>query len=110
MSAGSRSCPDAGQPPLHHHRRCRADRDDLPLRGIAVPREVLVSRSESSTEMPGAALRGARGTLRAHPPRRPSSALPAALLAYRSTDMRAALLAGALISAADAAIFRRTSG
>jgi hypothetical protein len=69
-----------------------------------------VSRPESSTEMPGAALRGARGTLRAHPPRRPSSALPAALLAYRSTDMRAALLAGALISAADAAIVRRTSG
>ncbi|MFI5284347.1 MAG: hypothetical protein ACHQ0J_14620, partial [Candidatus Dormibacterales bacterium] len=62
------------------------------------------------TEMPGAALRGARGTLRAHPPRRPISALPAALLAYRSSDMRAALLAGALISAADAAIFRRTSG
>src|SRR5258708_9224912 len=70
----------------------------------------LASRPESSTEMPGAALRGARGTLRAHPPRRPSSALPAALLAYRSTDMRAALLARALISAADAAIFRRTSG
>jgi hypothetical protein len=38
------------------------------------------------------------------------SALPAALLAYRSADMRAALLAGALTSAADAAIFRRTSG
>jgi hypothetical protein len=69
----------------------------------------LVSRFESSTEMPGAALRRARGTLRAHPPRRPMSALPAALLAYRSTDMRAALLAGALTSAADAAIFRRTS-
>src|SRR5260370_41887402 len=70
----------------------------------------LASRPESSTEMPGAALRGARGTLRAHPPRRPSSALPAAVHAYRSTDMRAALLAGAWISTADAAIFRRTSG
>src|SRR5260370_11760635 len=70
----------------------------------------LASRPESSTEMPGAALRGARGTLRAHPPRRPSSALPAALLAYRYTDMRPALLARALISAAHAADFRRTSG
>src|SRR4029077_11729003 len=36
----------------------------------------LVSRSESSTEMPGAALRGARGTLRAHPPRRFSAEPP----------------------------------
>jgi hypothetical protein len=36
--------------------------------------------------------------------------LPAALLAYTSSDMRAALLAGAGSSAADAAIFRRTSG
>ena len=80
-----------------------------------------MSCPESSTEMPRAALRGARGTLRAHPPRRPISALPAALLAYRSTDMRAALArqarAGgdllialvALTSAVDAAIFRRTS-
>ena len=57
--------------------------------------------------MPGAALRGARGTLRVHPARRPISALPAALLAYRSTDMRAALLAGALISGADPATFGR---
>jgi hypothetical protein len=73
--------------------------------------------------MPGAALRGARGTLRVHPARRPISALPAALLAYRSTDMRAALarwgggqdgpygsLAGALSSGADPATFGRTSG
>jgi hypothetical protein len=70
----------------------------------------LVSRPRNSPEMPGAALRGARGTLRAHPARRPISALPAALLAYRSTDMRAALLAGALTSAVDPAIFRRISG
>jgi hypothetical protein len=60
--------------------------------------------------MPGAALRGARGTLRAHPARRPISALPAALLAYRSGDMRAPLLAGALSSGADRAIFGRSSG
>jgi hypothetical protein len=59
--------------------------------------------------MPGAALRGARGTLRAHPARRPISALPAPLLAYRSTNMRAPLLAGALSSGADRAIFGRTS-
>src|SRR2546425_1004088 len=37
--------------------------------------------------MPGAALRGARGTLRAHPARRPMSVLPAALLAHRSSDV-----------------------
>jgi hypothetical protein len=60
--------------------------------------------------MPGAALRGARGTLRAHPARRPISALPAPLLAYRSNDMLALLLAGALISGADPAIFGRSSG
>jgi hypothetical protein len=60
--------------------------------------------------MPGAALRGARGTLRAHPARRPISALPAPLLAYRSSDMLALLLAGALISGADPAIFGRSSG
>ena len=81
--------------------------------------------------MPGAALRGARGTasakseggrppfrrparrsrFRTHPPaaRRPISALPAVLLAYRSIDMRAALLAGALISGADPATFGRSS-
>jgi hypothetical protein len=40
--------------------------------------------------MPGAALRGARGTLRVHPARRPIFVLPAALLAYRSRDMLAA--------------------
>ena len=66
--------------------------------------------SGSSTEMPGAELRGARGTLRVHPARHPISALPAALLTYRSIDMRAALLAGALTSGADPATFRRTSG
>jgi hypothetical protein len=60
--------------------------------------------------MPGAALRDARGTLRVHPARRPSSALPTALLAYRSIDMRTALLAGALISGADPATFGRSSG
>jgi hypothetical protein len=60
--------------------------------------------------MPGASLREARGTLRAHLPRRPISALPAPLLAYRSRDMLAALLAGALSSAANAAILRRTPG
>jgi hypothetical protein len=72
--------------------------------------------------MPGAALRGARGTLRVHPARRPISALPAALLAYRSGDMRAALTRqarvgwdllialGALSSGADPATFGRTSG
>ena len=73
--------------------------------------------------MPGAALRGARGTLRVHPARRPISALPAPLLAYRSIDMRAPLarwrgdqdgpygsLAVALTSGADPATFRRTSG
>ncbi len=59
--------------------------------------------------MPGAALRGARGTLRAHPARCPISALPAPLLAYRSCDVRAPLLAGALSSGADPAIFGRTS-
>ena len=59
--------------------------------------------------MPGAALRAARGTLRVHPARRPISALPAPLLAYRSSDMRAALLAGALSSGADPATFGRTS-
>ena len=63
-----------------------------------------------STEMPGPALRGGRGTLRVHPARRPISALPAALLAYRSVDMRAPLLAVALTSGADPATFRRTSG
>ena len=75
-----------------------------------------------SPEMPGAALRGAPGPLRVHPARRPISALPAALLAYRSFDMRAALARqaragwdllialGALISGADPATFRRTSG
>ena len=60
--------------------------------------------------MSGAALRGARATLRVHPARRPISALPAPLLAYRSTDMRAALLPGALSSGADPATFGRTSG
>jgi hypothetical protein len=72
--------------------------------------------------MPGAALRGARGTLRVHPARRPISALPTALLAYRSSDMLAALVRqahagwdllialGALISGADRAIFGRSSG
>jgi hypothetical protein len=59
--------------------------------------------------MPGAALRGARGTLRVHPARRPISALPAPLLTYRSTDMRVPLLAGALSSGADPATFGRTS-
>ena len=59
--------------------------------------------------MPGAALRGARGTLRVHPARRPISALPAPLLAYRSSDMRAPLLPGALSSGADPATFGRTS-
>ena len=60
--------------------------------------------------MPGAALRGAPVTLRVRPARRPISALPAALLAYRSSDMLAALLAGALISGADPATFGRSSG
>jgi hypothetical protein len=72
--------------------------------------------------MPGAALRGARGTLRAHPARLPISALPAPLLAYRSIDMLARLARqaragwalliapGALTSGADRAIFGRTSG
>ncbi len=73
--------------------------------------------------MPGSALRAAGGTLRVHPAGRPISALPTALLAYRSTDMRAALarwrgvqegpygsLAGALSSGADPATFGRTSG
>ena len=73
--------------------------------------------------MPGAALRGARGTLRVHPARRPISALPTPLLAYRSIDMRAPLarwrgdqdgpyrsLAGALISGADPATFGRSPG
>ena len=60
--------------------------------------------------MPGAALRGAPGTLRVHPARRPISALPAALLAYRFINMRAALLAGALISGADPATFGRSPG
>src|ERR1700680_1598565 len=41
--------------------------------------------------MPGSALRPARGTFRAHPARRPISALPAPLLAYRSSDMCAPL-------------------
>jgi hypothetical protein len=59
--------------------------------------------------MPGAALRGARGTLRVHPARRPISALPAPLLAYRFSNMRAPLLAGALTSSADPATFGRTS-
>ena len=59
--------------------------------------------------MPRAALRGARGTLRVHPARRPISALPTALLAYRFINMRAALLAGALISGADPATFGRSS-
>ena len=69
-----------------------------------------MSRSGVSTEMPGAALRDARGTLRVHPARRPISALPAPLLAYRSLDMLAPLLAGALISGADPATFGRLSG
>ena len=72
--------------------------------------------------MPGAALRGARGTLRVRPARRPISALPTALLAYRSSDMLAALVRqahagcdllialGALISDADPATFGRSSG
>jgi hypothetical protein len=82
--------------------------------------------------MPGAALRGARGTLRLLlrgdvPPwgvrpggagsgrtplaaRRPISSLPAPLLAYRFSNMRAPLLAGALISGADRATFGRSSG
>ena len=59
--------------------------------------------------MPGSALRAARGTLRVHPARRPISALPAVLLAYRSGDMRAPLLAGALSSGADPATFGQTS-
>jgi hypothetical protein len=59
--------------------------------------------------MPGSALRAARGTLRVHPARRPISALPAPLLAYRSIDMLAPLLAGALSSAADPATFGRSS-
>ena len=69
----------------------------------------LASRFGYSTEMPKAVMRSAPGTLRAHPARRPISALPAPLLAYRSTDMLAALLAAALISGADPAIFGRTS-
>ena len=68
-----------------------------------------VSRFERSTEMAGAVLRSAPATLRAHPARRPNSALPAPLLAYASTDARAPLLAGALSSGADRAIFGRTS-
>jgi hypothetical protein len=40
--------------------------------------------------------------------RHPISALPAPLLAYRSIDMRAALLAVALTSGADPAIFSRS--
>jgi hypothetical protein len=60
--------------------------------------------------MAGSPLRGARATLRVHPPRRPISALPAPLLAYRSADMRAALLAGALISAVEGATLRQTPG
>jgi hypothetical protein len=60
--------------------------------------------------MPGAALRSARGTLRAHPARRPISALPAPLLAYGFRNMLAPLLAGALTSGADPAIFGRSSG
>jgi hypothetical protein len=59
--------------------------------------------------MPGAALRGARGTLRVHPARRPISALPAPLLAYRFGNMRAPLLAAALSSGADPATFGRSS-
>jgi hypothetical protein len=42
--------------------------------------------------------------------RRPISAVPAPLLAYRSIDMRAPLLAGALISGADPATFGRSPG
>jgi hypothetical protein len=72
--------------------------------------------------MPGSALRAARGTLRVHPARRPISALPAVLLAFRSGDMRAALARqarggsdslialGALSSGADPATFGQTSG
>ena len=73
--------------------------------------------------MPWPALRGGRGTLRVHPARRPMSALPAPLLAYRSVDMRAALarwrgdqdgpygsLTVALTSGADPATFGRSSG
>ena len=59
--------------------------------------------------MPGTALRGARGTLRVHPARRPISALPAPLLAYRFGNMLAPLLAGALSSGADRATFGRTT-
>ena len=60
--------------------------------------------------MPGPALRAARGTLRVHPARHPISALPAPLLTYRSSDMRAPLLAGALSSGADPATLGRSSG
>ena len=67
-----------------------------------------MSGSRASTEMPGAALRGARGTVPVHPARRPISALPAPLLAYRSIDMRAPLLAVALTSGADPVTFGRT--
>ena len=69
-----------------------------------------MAHSGGSTEMPGAALRGARGTVRVHPARRPISSLPAPLLAYRFSNMRAPLLAGALISGADRATFGRSSG
>src|SRR3979409_2458507 len=40
MSRAWRNCPDAA---LHHHGRRRPRRHALPLRGPAVPREVLVS-------------------------------------------------------------------
>ena len=67
--------------------------------------------SECSTQMSGAALRGARDTLRAHPARRPSSSFPAVLRSSRIYAMRSGpVLVGALISAADRAILRRTSG
>jgi hypothetical protein len=60
--------------------------------------------------MPGAALRGARGTLRVHPARRPISSLPAPLLAHRFGNMLPPLLAGASTSVADPATFGRSSG
>ena len=69
-----------------------------------------MSHPGGSTEMPRAALRGARGPLRVHPARRPISSLPAPLLAHRSSDMLVPLLAGALTSGADPATFGRSSG
>ena len=108
--------------PSHAFRTPRASRGlklpsgsltrDLSAKDWSSFRPDTVSRSRGSTEMPGAALRGARGTcgfieggrpplrrparrsrFRTHPPaaRRPISALTAPLLAYRSIDMRASL-------------------